>query len=261
MTKSKERKRLLQEYRTTGKMSFKNTGKKFKEGLLKAAYSERTERMRTLMKTARKDVRFGFARYTRLDIKFLELKRRLQNGFVILSGCKDFDLEEENLTASRLLRDKLRSVPLKHVSLLGMYETNSDKNAKPVQVKKPFAMIPFQDGFTENNYMETVTKVILKHEQTTFYAKLPSDKKIKMYRRKKSSDTGFEEIETDWLSIEDVLENGLAVVKQKGNKELYEAGEGVGENKTEIKCVFKGYRVPSSWINAVNMERSGTLWL
>ena len=60
MTKSKERKRLLQEYRSTGKMSFKNTGDIFKESLLKAAYSERKERSKALIKTARKDVRFGF---------------------------------------------------------------------------------------------------------------------------------------------------------------------------------------------------------
>ena len=44
MTKSKERKRILQEYRSNGKMSFKNTGDIFKESLLKAAYSERKER-------------------------------------------------------------------------------------------------------------------------------------------------------------------------------------------------------------------------
>lgn len=261
MTKSKERKRLLQEYWNTDKMSFKNTGERFKESLLKAVYSERKERMTELMKTARKDVRFGFARYARLDIRFLELKRRLQNGFVILSVCKDSSLEEENLTASRLLKTELSSVPLKHVSLLAMYETNSKKNAESIQVKKTFEMIPLQDGFTENNYMETITEILLKHEQTTFYAKLPSDKKIKMYRRKNSTDTAFEEIATDWLSIEDVLENGLKSDKQKINTELHEVDEGDTENKMEIKCVFKGYRVPSSWINAVIMGCNGTLWL
>ncbi len=261
MTKSRERKRLLQEYRSTGKMSFKKTGEKFKEGLLKAVYGERKERTRALMKTARKDVRFGFAKYTRLDIKFLEFKRRLSNGFVILSACKDFNFEEENLTVSRLLQTELRSVPLKHVSLLAVYETNSEKNGDPVQVKKLFEMIPFQGGFTKTDYMQVITEILLKHGQTTFYAKLPSDKNIKMYHRKIIADTEFEEIETDWLSIEDVLENGLAAVQQKGNKELHEADGGVEENKTEIKCVFKGYRVPSSWINAVIMEHNGTIWL
>ena len=242
-------------------MSFKNTGEMFKESLLKAVCSERKERMRALIKNARKDVRFGFERYTRLDIRFLELTIRMQKGFVILSVCNDFDLEEDNLSVSRLLKTELRSVPLKHVSLLAMYETNSKENAEPVQVKKLFELVPFQDGFTENTFMETVTKILLKHEQTTFYAKLPGDKKIKMYQQKNSTDTRFEEIETDLLSIEEVLENGLASDKQKNNTELHKADEGVGENKTEMKCVFKGYRVPSSWINAVIMERNGALWL
>ena len=260
MTKSKERKRLLQEYRSTGKMSFKNTGEKFKESLLKAVYSERKERRRALIKTARKDVRFGFARYTRLDIKFLEFKRKLQNGFVILSVCKDVDLEEENLTASRLLKNEMRSVPLKHVSLLAMYETNCEKDKEPVQVKKLFEVVPFQDGFAENNYVDRVTDILSKHEQTTFYAKLPSDKNIKMYRRKTSTDTGFEEIETDWLSIEEVLENGLSGHEQKAGNALCAAGGSADENKTEMKCIFKGYRVPSTWINAVIMDCNGTLW-
>ena len=261
MTKSKERKRLLQEYRTTGKMSFKNTGEKFKVSLHKAAYSERKERMRTLMKTARKDVRFGFARYTRLDIRFLEFKRSFQNGFVILSDCNGFDLEEENLTVSRLLKTELRSMPLKHVSLLAMYETDSNKNEEPVQVKKLFELVPFQDGFTENTFMETVSKILLKHGQTTFYAKLPSDKNIKMFKRKAVTDKEFEESETEWLSIEDVLEYGLASEKQNSGKELCVEDGSTCENKTEMKCVFKGYRVPSSWINAVILERNGTLWL
>lgn len=261
MTKSKERKRLLQEYRSTGKMSFKNTGEKFKESLHKAAYGERKERMRALIKTARKDVRFGFAKYTRLDIRFLELKRRLQNGFVILSVCKDSDLEKENISVSLLLKNELRPVPLKHVSLLSVFETNFEKNKESVQVKKLFEVIPFQDGFTENDFMETITEILLKHGQTTFYAKLPADKNIKMFQQKNSTDTKFEEIETDWLSIEEVLENGLASDKQKNNTELHKADEGVGENKLEMKCVFKGYRVPSSWINAVIMERNGALWL
>ena len=261
MTKSKVRKRLLQEYWNTGKMSFKNTGEKFKESLLKAVYSERKERMTALMKTARKDVRFGFARYARLDIRFLELKRRLQKGFVILSICKNSNLEEENISVLRLLKNELRSVPLKHVSLLAVYETNCEKNKESVQVKKLFEVIPFQDGFTENDFMETVTRILLKHGQTTFYAKLPADKNIKIFQQKNSTDTKFEEIETDWLSIEEVLENGLASDKQKNNTELHKADEGVGENKLEMKCVFKGYRVPSSWINAVIMERNGALWL
>ena len=261
MTKSKVRKRLLQEYWNTGKMSFKNTGEKFKESLLKAVYSERKERMTALMKTARKDVRFGFARYARLDIRFLELKRRLQKGFVILSICKNSNLEEENISVLRLLKNELRSVPLKHVSLLAVYETNCEKNKESVQVKKLFEVIPFQDGFTENNYMETITEILLKHGQTTFYVKLPADKNIKIFQQKNSTDTKFEEIETDWLSIEEVLENGLASDKQKNNTELHKADEGVGENKLEMKCVFKGYRVPSSWINAVIMERNGALWL
>ena len=261
MTKSKERKRLLQEYWSTDKMSFKNTGERFKESLLQAVYSERKERMTALMKTARKDVRFGFARYARLDIRFLKLKRRLQNGFVILSVCKDSSLEEENLTASRLLKTELSSVPLKHVSLLAMYETNSKKNAESIQVKKTFEMIPLQDGFTENNYMETITEILLKHEQTTFYAKLPSDRNLKMYRRKTVADTEFEEIETDWLSIEEVLENGLADNEENNGGGLCRTDESTYNNKTEARCVFKGYRVPSSWINAVIMERNGTLWL
>ena len=261
MTKSKERKRLLQEYWSTGKMSFKNTGEKFKESLHKAAYGERKERMRALIKNARKDVRFGFERYTRLDIRFLELTIRMQKGFVILSVCNDFDLEEDNLSVSRLLKTELRSVPLKHVSLLAMYETNSKENAEPVQVKKLFELVPFQDGFTENTFMETVTKILLKHEQTSFYAKLSGDKNIKMLQRKTVTDKEFEESETEWLSIEDVLENGLAAEKQNSVQELYEAGGSTCENKMEIKCVFKGYRVPSSWINAVVLERSGTLWL
>ena len=242
-------------------MSFKNTGEKFKESLHKAAYGERKERMRALIKNARKDIRFGFARYTRLDIRFLEFKRKLQNGFVILSVSNDFDLKKENLCVSRLLKTELRSVPLKHVSLLAVYETNGKENAEPFQVKKLFEVIPFQDGFTENDFMETVTKILLRHGQTTFYAKLPADINIKMFQRKNSTDTEFEEIETDWLSIDEVLENGLASDKQKNNTELHKADEGVGENKLEMKCVFKGYRVPSSWINAVIMDRNGTLWL
>jgi hypothetical protein len=180
---------------------------------------------------------------------------------VILSVCKDVDLEEENLTVSRLLKNELRAVPLKHVSLLAMYETNCEKDKEPVQVKKLFEVVPFQDGFAENNYVDMVREFLPKHEQATFYVKLPSDKNIKMYRRKNSADTGFEEIETDWLSIEDVLENGLSDNKQKIGSGLCAADGGAGENKTEMKCVFKGYRVPSTWINAVIMERNGTLWL
>ena len=261
MTKSKECKRLLQEYRATGKMSFKNTGEKFKVSLQKAVYSESKERMRALIKNARKDVRFGFARYTRLDIRFLELKRRLQNGFVIFSVCKNFALEESSLTDSRLLKTELRSVPLKHVSLLAVYETNCEKNKELVHVKKLFELIPFQDGFTDKNYMETITEILSKHKQITFYAKLPANKNIKMFQQNNSKDSRFEEIETDWLSIEEVLENGLVDYVQKSENQLCGADEHTGNNKTETRCVFKGYRVPSSWINAVIMERNGTLWL
>jgi len=261
MTKSKEQKRLLQEYRCTGKMSFRNTGDKFKEGLRKAVYSERKERMSALIKAARKEVRFGFARYTRLDTKFHKFKNRLENGFVILSVCNDFDIEEDNITVSRLFKTELRAVPLKHVSLLAMYEITTTKNAEPVQVKKLFEVIPFQDGFAEDNYMETVSKLLLKHEQTTFYAKLPADENIKMYQRKAVPDTGYMEVETDWQSIDAVLENGLITEGQKSSKTLCVTDEGTCGNKPVIKCVFKGYRAPSSWINAVIMERNGTLWL
>jgi hypothetical protein len=82
-----------------------------------------------------------------------------------------------------------------------------------------------------------------------------------MFKRKAVTDKEFEESETEWLSIEDVLEYGLASEKQNSRKELCVEDGSTCENKTEMKCVFKGYRVPSSWINAVILERNGTLWL
>ena len=101
-------------------------------------------------------------------------------------------------------------------------------------------MVPHENGFTEKFLLETVKLLAEQFKQQRFFVKFCSANKIKKYCKGTDYKSDFTESEDVFFSLTDVLENGIT-------------------NK-KYKCIFKGFRTPSSWIDAVVMERSGMLW-
>ena len=136
----------------------------------------------------------------------------------------------------KLKRKKKIWLHFKHVTLLAAYENeilqeSPNQNNDISTLKRIFVMVPHENGFTEKFLLETVKLLAERFKQPRFFIKFCSANKIKKYCKGTDYKSDFTESEDDFFSLTDVLENG-----------------------------FKGFRTPSSWIDAVVMERSGMLW-
>ena len=193
-----------------------------------------------------KDVlRIGFAKYKKMGSQFAEFEKELQNGWFLLPVGDETKKEEENLETARLLKEFLLTLHFKHVMLLAAYENEimqegPNQNNDISTLKRIFVMVPHENGFTEKFLLETVKLLAEQFKQQRFFVKFCSANKIKKYCKGTDYKSDFTESEDDFFSLTDVLENGIT-------------------NK-KYKCIFKGFRTPSSWIDAVVMERSGMLW-
>lgn len=193
-----------------------------------------------------KDVlQIGFAKYKQMGSQFAEFEKELQNGWFLLPVGDETKKEEENLETARLLKELLLTLHVKHVTLLAAYENDilqegPNQNNDISTLKRIFVMVPHENGFTEKFLLETVKLLAEQFKQQRFFVKFCSANKIKKYCKGTDYKSDFTESEDDFFSLTDVLENGIT-------------------NKN-YKCIFKGFRTPSSWIDAVVMERSGMLW-
>ena len=193
-----------------------------------------------------KDVwQVGFAKYKQMGRYFFEVEKNMQNGWFLLPVGDTTQTEEENLTAAGQLQQDLLSLQFAHISLLAVYERSISReivgqNGKPALRKEAFFMVPYGKDFTEKFYLETVKTLAARYKQSRFFARPASERSIKKYQRENAPGIQFAECESGLGSVEEVLEKGLTC--------------------EEYHCVFKGYRTPSSWIDAVVMERSGMLW-
>ena len=193
-----------------------------------------------------KDVlQIGFAKYKQMGSQFAEFEKELQNGWFLLPVGDETKKEEENLETARLLKEFLLTLHFKHVTLLAAYENEilqegPNQNNDISTLKRIFVMVPHENGFTEKFLLETVKLLAEQFKQQRFFVKFCSANKIKKYCKGTDYKSDFTESEDGFFSLTDVLENGIL-------------------NKN-YKCIFKGFRTPSSWIDAVVMERSGMLW-
>lgn len=193
-----------------------------------------------------KDVlQIGFAKYKKMGSQFAEFEKELQNGWFLLPVGDETKKEEENLETARLLKEFLLTLHFKHVMLLAAYENEilqegPNQNYDISTLKRIFVMVPHENGFTEKFLLETVKLLAEQFKQRLYFIKFCSSNKIKKYCKGTDYKSDFTESEDDFFSLTDVLENGII-------------------NKN-YKCIFKGFRTPSSWIDAVVMERSGMLW-
>ena len=189
-------------------------------------------------------LQFGFAKYRQMGKRFFEFEKKLQSGWFLLPVGDAAKTEEENLAMAGQLKLDLVSLQFKHISLLVVYEKNDRKEIapknEPASLKKVFVMVPCEKSFTEKFILETVKLLAAKYQQNTFYVKFCSESKIKKYCKKDTHKAAFAECEAAFANIGDALDDGRI--------------------REEYQCVFKGYRAPSSWIDAVVMERSGMLW-
>ncbi len=189
-------------------------------------------------------LQFGFAKYRQMGERFFEFEKKLRSGWFLLPVGDAAKTEEENLAMAGQLKLDLVSLQFKHISLLVVYEKNDRKEIaqknEPASLKKVFVMVPCEKSFTENFILETVKLLAAKYQQNTFYVKFCSESKINKYCKKDIHKAAFAECEAVFASIGDVLDDGRI--------------------REEYQCVFKGYRAPSSWIDAVVMERRGMLW-
>ena len=193
-----------------------------------------------------KDIlQIGFAKYKQMGSQFAEFEKELQNGWFLLPVGDETKKEEENLETARLLKELLLTLHVKHVTLLAAYENEilqegPNQNNDISTLKRIFVMVPHENGFTEKFLLETVKLLAEQFKQRRFFVKFCSANKIKKYCKGTDYKSDFTESEDVFFSLTDVLENGIT-------------------NK-KYKCIFKGFRTPSSWIDAVVMERSGMLW-
>ena len=193
-----------------------------------------------------KDVwQIGFAKYKQMGRYFSGVEKNMQNGWFLLPAGDAAQTEEENLAAAGQMQQDLLSLQFAHIPLLAVYERsiareNVGQNGKPVLRKEAFLMVPYGKDFTEKFYLETVKTLAARHKQNRFFVRPFSGRGIKKYQRENAPGIQFAECESGLGSVEEVLEEGLSC--------------------EEYHCVFKGYRAPSSWIDAVLMERSGMLW-
>ena len=190
-------------------------------------------------------LQIGFAKYKQMGSQFAEFEKELQNGWFLLPVGDETKKEEENLETARLLKELLLTLHVKHVTLLAAYENeilqeSPNQNNDISTLKRIFVMVPHENGFTEKFLLETVKLLAEQFKQQRFFVKFCSANKIKKYCKGTDHKSDFTESEDVFFSLTDVLENGIA-------------------NKN-YKCIFKGVRTPSSWIDAVVMERSGMLW-
>ena len=189
-------------------------------------------------------LQFGFAKYRQMGKRFFEFEKKLRSGWFLLPAGDVAKTEEENPAMAEQLKLDLVSLQFKQISLLAVYEKNDRKEIapknEPASLKKVFVMVPCEKSFTEKFILETVKLLAAKYRQNTFYVKFCSESKIKKYCKKDTHKAAFAECEAAFANIGDVLDDGRI--------------------KEEYQCVFKGYRAPSSWIDAVVMERSGMLW-
>ena len=190
-------------------------------------------------------LQIGFAKYKQMSRQFVEFEKELQNGWFLLPVGDESKTEEENLETARLLKEFLLTLHFKHVTLLAAYENEilqegPNQNNDISSLKKIFVMVPHENGFTEKFILETVKLLAEQFKQKSFFVKFCSVSKIKKYCKEADFKSDFTECEDKFVSLADVLENGIV-------------------NKN-YKCVFKGFRTPSSWIDALVMERSGMLW-
>ena len=193
-----------------------------------------------------KDVwQIGFAKYKQMGRYFSGVEKNMQNGWFLLPVGAAARTEEESLAAAGQMQQDLLSLQFAHIPLLAVYERsiareNVGQNGDPALRKEAFFMIPYGKDFTEKFYLETVKALAARHKQPRFFARPASARSIKEYQRENAPGIQFAECESGLGSVEEVLEKGLPC--------------------EEYHCVFKGYRAPSSWIDAVLMERSGMLW-
>lgn len=190
-------------------------------------------------------LQIGFAKYKQMGSQFAEFEKELQNGWFLLPVGDETKKEEENLETARLLKELLLTLHFKYVTLLATYENEilqegPNQNNDISTLKRIFVMVPHENGFTEKFLLETVKLLAEQFKQQRFFVKFCSANKIKKYCKGTDHKSDFTESEDVFFSLTDVLENGIA-------------------NKN-YKCIFKGFRTPSSWIDAVVMERSGMLW-
>lgn len=187
----------------------------------------------------------GFAKYKQMGRYFSEVEKNMQNGWFLLPVGDATQTEEEKLTAAGQMQQDLLSLQFAHITLLAVYESSISRekggqNGEPTLRKETFLMIPYGKDFTEKFYLETVKTLAVRHKQSRFFARPSFERSIKKYQRENAPGIQFAECESGLGSVEEVLDNGLPC--------------------EEYHCVFKGYRTPSSWIDAVVMERSGMLW-
>ena len=193
-----------------------------------------------------KDIwQIGFAKYKQMGRYFSGVEKNMQNGWFLLPAGDTAQTEEENLTAAGQMQQDLISLQFAHIPLLAVYERsiareNVGQKEEPVLRKEAFLMVPYGKDFTEKFYLETVKTLAVRHKQSRFFARPSFERSIKKYQRENAPGIQFAECESGLGSVEEVLEEGLSC--------------------EEYHCVFKGYRAPSSWIDAVLMERRGMRW-
>ena len=190
-------------------------------------------------------VLIGFAKYKQLDNTFSEIEKQLQNGWFLLHVGNETRTEEENLAIAKLLNRDLLSLQFKHIPLFAVYERKilqggAQQNKKQILRKELFVMVPYEKDFTEKFYLEAAKMFAAKNKQNCFFTKSSSESKIIKFQRENSSGIIFTECESMCYSVEEIMEKGVL--------------------QEEYQCVFKGYRKPASWIDAVVMERNGMLW-
>ena len=181
-------------------------------------------------------VMIGFAKYQSLDENFAKLVQHLQKGFFLFTACSDSDTETENLKQAEALQKQLKEMELSYIALLGIYEDETDKQTIL------FTAVPYGGVGKPEIFLAKAKKMAGMYKQNYFFAKLGQHENIKLYQREKreGSNINFEECAVAVENMEDLIA-------------FY------GKNKN-MQCVFKGYRVPSSWLNAVKMEKEGIVW-
>jgi hypothetical protein len=187
----------------------------------------------------------GFAKFKQMGNQISELEKQMSRGWFLLPIGDETKTEEENLEMARSLKAELLSLRLKHITLLAVYENETvqedlHRNGGTNALQKMFVMVPHENSFTEKFILEILKMLSIQYKQKSFFVKFNSENWIKQYCRKNSHEAEYAECGAMFASVEDVLENGV-------------------EN-SDFKCVFKGFRAPASWIDAVIMEHSGMIW-